>query len=90
MTKLITSYDDTDQVWYAYEGKMITSRFLGEGRTPENARSDYWSQANGDTPTALLTVDDNGEYCLYDGRKTLVCGSKEDAIAYADAHNWII
>ena len=90
MTKLTTTYDDADQVWYAYEGTMFTSRLLGEGRTPENARSDYWSQANGDTPTAILTVDDNGEYCLYDGRKTLVCGSKEDAIAYADAHNWII
>lgn len=90
MTKLTTSYDDTDQLWYAYEGNMITSSFIGEGRTPENARSDYWSQANGDTPTALLTINGNGEYCLYDGIKIVVCGTKEAAISYADARNWII
>lgn len=90
MTALTTEYRAEWKCFVAYNGDLSSTLWIGEGRTPEAARSDYWSQANGYIPTASLTVDDNGEYCLYDGRKTVICGSKEAAIAFADARNWII
>lgn len=88
MTKLTTYYDDTDQVWYAFEGeKQDDSRAIGQGTTPEDAKADFWYQINGDAAN-LHYSDDLEGWCLEQGDHGIVFTSKEAAIAYADAHEW--
>lgn len=88
MTKLTTYYDDTDQVWYAYEGNaQDDSRALGQGTTPEAARADFWYQVNGDAAELYYSGGLKG-WCLEQDGWFRCFADKEAAIAYADTHEW--
>lgn len=89
---LKTEWSDEFKCFVAHTGErdIYDSRWVGEGSTPEDARSDYWSQANSTVPTARLYEDVGGEFFLYDGRTSIRFENKLAAITYADARNWII
>jgi len=89
MTKLKTEYDATLEVWFAYDGDTRdNSRALGQGTTPEDARSDFWYQVNGEAAD-LYYQDETECWVLRQGPwHGLTFDSKEAAIAYADNHEW--
>lgn len=91
-TTLKTEYSAEWKCYVAHTGDrdIYDSQWVGEGSTPEDARSDYWSQANGEIPTARLYEDVDGEFFLYDGRTSIRFDNRASAAAYADKRNWII
>lgn len=90
MTKLITKYDATDAVWYAYDNPVESeSTRVGEGHSPEDACADYWYQVHGDV--AELVYDDDYEcWLLYQGCLVQDFASKQAAVDYANANEWQI
>ena len=88
MTKLHTEYDAIAEVWFAYDGDTReNSRALGQGTTPEDARADFWHQVNGEA-AELCYYNGLESWCLVQNSWFRTFASKEDAIAYADAHEW--
>ena len=90
MIKLTIKYDATDEVWYAHEGATENdSRRIGQGNSPEDACSDYWYQVNGDV-AELAYDEDTEQWGLWQGSYRIAFPTKEEAVAYANAHEWQI
>ena len=90
MTKLITKYDATDAVWYAYDNPVESeSTRIGEGQSPEDACADYWYQVHGDV--AELFHNEEGDcWSLYHNGWWRDFASKQAAVDYANANEWQI
>ena len=87
--KLTIKFDATDDVWYAYDGTTENdSRRIGQGNTPEDACSDYWYQAHGDSAELIRTDDDC--WSLAQGSWVREFTSKQAAVDYANANEWQI
>ena len=90
MTKLITKYDDTDAVWYAYDNPVEgESLRIGQGESPEDACADYWYQVHGDV-AELVYNDDVECWLLYQGCWVRDFANKQAAVDYANANEWQI
>lgn len=90
MTKLITKYDATNEVWFAYDNPVESeSSRIGQGDSPEDACADYWYQVHKDV--AELVYDDDYEcWLLYQGCWRVQFSSKAEAINHANANEWQI
>ena len=88
--KLITKYNDTDAIWYAYDNPVeAESSRIGEGQSPEDACADYWFRVHGDV--AELYYNDESEcWALYQGCTRIAFSSKQNAIDYANENEWQI
>jgi hypothetical protein len=88
--KLTIKYDATDEVWYAYNGEaQDDSRWVGQGTSPEDACADFWYQAHGDV-AELGYDEDTEQWGLWQGSYRIAFPTKEEAVAYANAHEWQI
>lgn len=88
--KLTIKYDTNDEVWYAHEGATENdSRRIGQGRTPEDACSDFWYQINGDV-AELGYDEDTEQWGLWQGCYRIAFATKEEAVEYANAREWQI
>jgi hypothetical protein len=90
MTKLITKYDATNEVWFAYDNPVESeSSRIGQGSSPEDACSDFWYQVHGDV--AELGYDEDTEHWgLWQGCYRVAFQTKEEAITYANSREWQI
>jgi hypothetical protein len=90
MTDLKTEFHPDWKCFIAHTGgdNPVDSRWIGEGSTPEDARSDYWSLAHKGQPTARLIRED-GQWQLYDGIRAFLFENKEAAIEHADKNQWL-
>jgi hypothetical protein len=90
MTKLITKYDATNELWFAYDNPVEReSSRIGQGSSPEDACSDFWYQVHGDV--AELGYDEDTEHWgLWQGCYRAAFPTKEEAIAYANSREWQI
>ena len=80
--------------WIAYSGdRAENSVIVGEGTTHETAIADYWAGVHGyDTSARLITPDwsDDGLWALYDGKNIVRFDSREEAVAYGEANEYLI
>lgn len=90
MTKLITKYDATNELWFAYDNPVENeSSRIGQGSSPEDACCDFWYQVHGDV--AELGYDEDTEHWgLWQGCYRAAFPTKEEAIAYANSREWQI
>lgn len=87
--KLTTFFHPDYRCYVAFDGDCIaTSTCVGEGSTPVDARSDFWSLYH-DGPTASL-CNEGDHWSLYDGRTSFLFDTRDEAIEYADKHFWQI
>lgn len=85
--KLTIKFDATNDIWFAFDGAdEAASSYLGQGSTPENACSDYWYQAHGDSAELVRTDDDCWALCQ--GSWQIEFLSKQAAVDWANANNW--
>jgi hypothetical protein len=89
--KLITKYDATDEVWFAYDNPIESeSTHIGQGDTQEAACTDYWYQVKGDAAD-LFHDDESDSWYLSQGCWRVVFGgNKQEALDFADANEWQI
>jgi hypothetical protein len=80
--------------WIAFEGSTPEdSSTIGEGSNPADARADFWVGVHGYDKTArLLAPEDFGgdRWCLRDGSFVEYFDTREEAIASAEADEYII
>ena len=80
--------------WIAYRGDSVEdSIFIGEGTTHEDAIADFWVGFHGYDKTARLINPEwstDGLWALYDGKNIMHFDSREDAVAYGEAHEYLI
>lgn len=86
--KLTIKFDATHDCWFAYDGDENTSNWIGQGSTAENACSDYWYQAHGDSAELIQTDDDC--WSLVQGSWRVEFSSKQAAVDFANANDWQI
>jgi hypothetical protein len=88
MTKLITKYDATNELWFAYDNPVESeSSRIGQGPSPEDACCDYWYQVHGSV--AKLEHSDAADcWVLCQGSYKLEFASKEAAVKHANAREW--
>lgn len=85
--KLTIKYDATHELWFTHSGETEDdSRWIGQGRTPEDACSDYWWQAH--KSVAELVSGDDGCWKLEQDSWSIEFSSKQEAVDYANAHEW--
>lgn len=89
MTKLITEYDATNEVWFAYDEAREDGRAIGQGWNPESASSDYWYQARGSAAELVHDVDRDC-WKLEEGCYSVDFDTKREAVAFANANDWQI
>lgn len=92
-TELTVSFDAVWGCWIAYISDCPeNSGTVGEGRTREDAIADYWDGIHNGKTARLLEPGDteDGRWALYDGKNIRRFDSREDAVAYGEAHEYLI
>lgn len=94
MTKTLTVEIHPDwNCWIAYKGNdPWESGVIGEGNSREDAVADYWAGVHGMGKTARLIPPEYGDihWMLYNGKTGLIFDTQAEAIAYAEAHEYLI
>lgn len=93
MTTALTVFLSADYGCYvAHEGTSPEdSRAIGEGSTREDAIADYWhSRHDGKTASVLSPYDaGNARWTLTDGTYVVRFDTRDDAVAYAEANQYL-
>ena len=91
-TKLTVRFDAIWNCWIAYEGTSPEeSHAVGEGSTREDAIADYWHSRHDGKAASILSPYDagNDRWTLTDGTYVARFDTREDAVAYAEAAQYI-